>query len=140
MQAHAAEGQQRHRKKPYYLSVELQALASLPSPASHCSRAQHPSQANHSRGWRLAAGCAAGERVPCTRYGAGSSSECHPIHPPEHHRTGPQSQLIPPWGYRGILPARQPSGTTVHILSLNHKITAGPQGLGHPSLASSRAS
>lgn len=74
----------------------------------------------------LAAGCAAGERVPCPCYGAGSSSKCHPIHPPEHHRTGPQSQLIPPWGYRGILPARQPSGTTVHILSLNHEIAAGP--------------
>lgn len=97
------------KKKPtnYYPSVELQALASLPSPALHCSRAQHPSWANYDRGWQPAVLLKGGSPAPTVGQGAAPSATLF-IHPPKHHTVGPQSQLIALWGYRGILPTRQP--------------------------------
>ena len=136
MQAHAAEGQQRRRKKKNdYPLVELQALASLPSPAPHCSRAQHPSWANHDRGWQPAVLLEGGPPAPTTGQGAAPSAT-----PSTHLNTteqGPSLSSFP----RGVTEASSPQGSPAaprtHLIPKlqDHSWASGSR---HPSLALSR--
>lgn len=111
-------------KKTNYPSVEL------PSPAPHCSRAQHPSQANHDRGWQPAGLLEGASPAPTVGQGAALSAT---LHPPEHHRAGPQSQLIP----RGVTEASSPQGSPAPPrthLTPKPQDHSWPSGSCHPSL------
>lgn len=46
---------------------------------------------------------------PAPIVGQGAAPRVTPFHPPAQHRAGPQSQLITPRGYRGILPTSSPA-------------------------------